>query len=100
MDEEVEKVILRIEEILSNPNDEPLDRLGSYIVGATLVREDIEPIFEACPPLEKIAELGADLETQGGTEYASKIFDEIERLFDELKKGRGTGGNSAGASRP
>lgn len=86
MDERVEAIIVRIEEILSNPSNEQADRLGSYIVGATLVQDDIEPVFEAYPLLEKIAELGADLETQGGTPYADTILEEIKTAFVELKQ--------------
>ena len=80
------EVVNRIEDILKNPKDEPADTLGSYIVGATLVRDDIEQYFEKYPLLENIAELGADLETQAGTEYAKDILAEIENKFRVLKE--------------
>lgn len=85
MSEEIQRIAARIEEILANKNNEPLDVLGSYIVGATLVRDDIEPHFKAFPLLEKIAELGADLETLAGSEHAEVVFAEIQDAFASLK---------------
>ena len=42
--------------------------IGSYIVGATIVREDYELYQERYPLIEQIADLGADLETLDGSQ--------------------------------
>ncbi len=86
MHNEIQAIISRIQEILLNRNKEPLDRLGSYIVGATIVRSDIDYYYDKYPLLEEVAELGADLETLGGSEYATKVFAEIKEKFRLLEE--------------
>lgn len=85
MNDEIGHIINRIEDILRNSRNEPADILGSYIVGATLARNDIDQHYKKYPLLEKVAELGADLETLGGSEYAENVLNEIRATFDILK---------------
>jgi hypothetical protein len=85
MDDDINKIIERIEEILLNPANEPIDMLGSYIVGATIVRDDIGRYYEKYPLLERVADLGADLETLGGSKHADGVLREIKIKFEELK---------------
>lgn len=86
MNSELLNIIIRLESILQNSQNEPADMLGSYIVGATLVRDDIKQYFNEYPLLERVAELGADLETLGGSPYADEVLAEIQQQFDALKK--------------
>ena len=83
---DIQGIIARLDEILQNKNDEPLDQLGSYIVGATLARDDIESYFNKFPELEEVAEFGAELETLSGTKYADEVFLKIRLKFDSLKQ--------------
>lgn len=82
----IQGIIARLDEILQNKNNEPLDQLGSYIVGATLARDDIENHFSKFPELEEVAELGAELETLSGSEYANEVFQKIRITLDSLKQ--------------
>lgn len=78
-------VIDKIKHILQNSKNEPLDCLGSYIVGATLARDDWEDVFQDNYPLiYEIAELGAELETTEDTEYATNIIHEIKEKLDQI----------------
>lgn len=86
MQDEVLAIVNRIEEIIRNESHQPIDVLGSYIVGATIVRDDAETIFEAYPDLEAIADLGSELETLSGTEHAEQVFNEIEEEFADFKQ--------------
>ncbi len=85
MNDEILNIISRIEYILQNLHGEPSNMLGSYIVGATIVRDDVEEYYKRYPLLEKIAEWGADLETLGGSKYAESVLIEIHETFRILK---------------
>lgn len=85
-DSEITSIVQRLDEIVQNKNNEPLDQLGSYIVGATLARDDSEVYCEAYPTLRVIAELGAELETMASEEEtASIVFTEIKDSLQSLK---------------
>ena len=78
-------VIDKIKHILQNSKNEPLDCLGSYIVGATLARDDWGDVFQDhYPLLDEIAELGAELETTEDAEYAANIIHEIEEKLGQI----------------
>lgn len=84
-DDRKQIVIDEIKHILQNSKNEPLDCLGSYIVGATLARDDWEDVFQDNYPLiYEIAELGAELETTEDTEYATNIIHEIKEKLDQI----------------
>lgn len=85
MKDEILNIISRIENILQNPRGETADMLGSYIVGATIVRDDIEQYYKKYPLLEEVAELGADLETLGDSKHAEVVLNEINEKFRILK---------------
>ena len=86
MDSKITEIILRIEEILANKQGVSIDYLGSYIVGATLARDDYEELAEACPQLTEVAELGATLETLANSPTtADEVLSELRREFDKLK---------------
>lgn len=81
------QIIERIEEILRNEHNEPAYMLGGYIVGATIVRDDIDKYYKKYPLLETIAELGADLETTNkDDEIALQVLEEIRDKFAILKQ--------------
>ena len=84
-DDRKQIVIDKIEHILQNNKNEPPDCLGSYIVGATLARNDWEDVFQDnYPLLDEIAELGAELETTEDTEYAANIIHEIKEKLGQI----------------
>ena len=75
----INTVYLRLKEIIKNEAREPLDKVGSYLVGCTLAVEGIESLFESYPTLEEIADIGSDLEYQG-----EEYFDEYHRKLKVL----------------
>jgi hypothetical protein len=81
----ITEIIIKIEKILLNKRGDSLDQLGSYIVGATLVRDDYEELVEAYPQLAEVAELAADLETLTASPEADDVFRALHREFDRLK---------------
>lgn len=84
-DDRKQIVIDKIKHILQSSKNEPLDCLGSYIVGATLARDDWEDVFQDnYPLLDEIAELGAELETTEDTEYAANIIREIKEKLGQI----------------
>lgn len=85
MNDEIISIINRIEAILQNPRSESADVLGSYIVGATIARDDIEEYYKKYPLLEEVAELGADLETLSDSKHAEVVLNEIHEKFQVLK---------------
>ncbi|HEU0266835.1 MAG TPA: hypothetical protein VFQ70_04365 [Candidatus Saccharimonadaceae bacterium] len=82
---DVYKIVDKIDYILRNVHSEPLDKLGSYIVGETIVRDDFEEIQEKYPLLESIAELGADLETLHNSPYAKEVYEDIVKTLNQFK---------------
>lgn len=85
MQEDVKIIINQISDILKNPKNESPDKLGSYIVGATIVREDIEEYYKKYPLLEEIAELGADLETLADSTHSEKVLADIHTKLKDLQ---------------
>ncbi|MFZ1302190.1 MAG: hypothetical protein WAQ27_06495 [Candidatus Microsaccharimonas sp.] len=82
----IETVITELQNILSNPTNVAPDMLGSYIVGATIVQDDSDVLFEKYPLLEELAELGADLETLGSSPEALQVLSEINAKLEILSK--------------
>lgn len=60
----------------SDEQGEPLDKIGSYIVGETIVHYDYEEIQKKYPLLENVAELSSYLETLGDSKYAEEVYEE------------------------
>jgi hypothetical protein len=83
-------VYLRLNEIIKNEAQKPLDQVGSYIVGCTLAAEGIERLFESYPTLVKIADIGADMEYQG-EEYLQEYYQSLKKLLVELETEVGNG---------
>jgi len=81
----IQEIIKKLDEISANPDNEPLHTLGSYIVGATIIRDDIEELQEQYPGLELIGDLGAELETLGGSEYEPIVFQEFQNALAHFK---------------
>lgn len=46
---------------MENSGNETPEKLGSYIVGCTVVQDDIDKYYDQYPVLIDIAELGANL---------------------------------------
>jgi hypothetical protein len=85
MNDAIIDIIIRIEKILLNEKKDSIDILGSYIVGATIAREDYEFYQNKYTLLDEIAELGADLETLKGNE-AEVSLKEIKSKLNLLKQ--------------
>lgn len=77
----IKTIYLRLNEIIKNEAQEPLDQVGSHIVSCTVVVEGIERLFESYPTLEEIADIGSDLEYQG-----EEYFEEYHQKLKELLK--------------
>ena len=82
---DINEIINNIDKILMNEQGDTLDQLGSYIVGVTIVQDDYEELQKNYPLLESIAELGAELETQGNTPYAKEVHRQIIKSLHRLK---------------
>lgn len=81
----INEIIATLEKIALNTNDAPLHILGGYIVGATIVRDDIETLYDIYPELEIIAELGAELETIEDPATAAPVFEEFKHRLAQFK---------------
>lgn len=75
----------RLVGIMSNSHNESLDKLGSYIVGCTIVLDDIDEYYKDYPVLEEVAELGAELETVSDRQYQIELLDKIKAKLVLLK---------------
>ncbi len=82
----IQEIIKRLDEISANKDNKPLYMLGSYIVGATIIREDIDELYEKYPGLENIAELGADLETLEGSIHEKIVFEQFQNALQNFKQ--------------
>ena len=82
---DVYKIVYKIDKILRNTHNEPLDKLGSYIVGETIVQDDFEEIQKKYPLLENIAELGAELETLHNSPSAKEVHEDIVNTLNQFK---------------
>jgi len=81
----IEIIISAIDKILHQTGHKSADEIGSYIVGATIVRDDIDDYYKKYPLLEEVAELGAELETIKDSYLAQDKLAEIKKKFHELK---------------
>lgn len=82
-----EAVVTRLNEIVEMEGKEPLDQLGSYIVGALIVDDEADKLSETDEALERIASLGSDLEiSNGGDEWMQKDWQEVKLLVGKLSK--------------
>lgn len=82
---DIHQIASRIDEILKNERNESLDTVGCYIVGETIVQDDFEEVQDKYPLLERIAELGADLETLEDSKYSNVVYDDMVRTFNQFK---------------
>ena len=85
MNARLNEIVKRIEQILLNENNDSLDTLGSYIVGATIVRDDYDFYKNKYQLLDEIAELGADLETIKDSK-AEVVLNNIESKLSLLRQ--------------
>lgn len=81
----IKEIIQTLDDISANKDNQPLYILGGYIVGATIVRDDIEELYVKYPGLETIADLGADLETLEDEVYALSVFKEFQNALMHFK---------------
>ncbi len=81
----IQDIFTRIEQILTNKEGEPLSQLGSYIVGCTVVLDNIDDYYKKYPLLEEIAELGSELEVQD-ERYHHEYVTSIKKKMLKLKK--------------
>ncbi|MBC7764145.1 hypothetical protein H7Y29_00345 [Microbacteriaceae bacterium] len=86
MSNAIHEIIARIDQILLNEKNETLDVLGSYIVGATIIRDDYEYYQDKYPILAVVADLGAELETLKGSEHERIVFEDLKNNFTHLKQ--------------
>lgn len=78
-------IVVRLNEIVAMEGKEPLDLLGSYIVGALIVDDVADKLCETSETLSRIADLGSDLEVStDGDEWMQKDWQEVRLLVDKL----------------
>jgi len=83
----IQDIIKTLETIAENIDSQPLHILGGYVVGATIVRDDIDELNSRYPELERISELGAELETiEDDNEYAASLFQQFQQALIHLKQ--------------
>lgn len=82
--DDINAIYDQISKILKNDQKHPFKKMGSLIVGCTIVRNDIEWYYEKYPPLLDVAELGASLEHEGG-EYQKEIIEQIRYKMQQLR---------------
>lgn len=85
MKPDITPIIARLQEILDNAHNNSPDVIGGFIVGATIVRDDIDSLYDQYPDLEEIAEFGAELETVRDIHYANELLRKIRVKLDNLK---------------
>jgi hypothetical protein len=83
--DDISGIISSIDDILINSKEESPDALGSYIVGATILREDYDYYQLKYPLLDDLAEKSSELETLGGSE-AKEALGVIENMLRTLKQ--------------
>jgi len=82
----INDICKRLQKILANKDDESPETLGGYIVGCTIIPDDIEAYYVDYPVLDEIADLGSDLEIgnygnkQDGYSYLSQINNKVKEL--------------------
>ena len=80
-----------LQDILANEKNDAPETLGAYVVGCTIVPDDIESYYKEYPILEEIAELGSDLEIanyekgKDGYYYIGLIRDKVIELKQNIK---------------
>lgn len=83
----IQEIINRLDEISANKDKEPFHVLGGYIVGTTIVRDDIEELDEQYPGLELIGDIGFELETiSNDDEYAALLFGQFQNALSYLRE--------------
>lgn len=82
----IQEIIKTLDDISANKDNQPLYILGGYIVGATIVRDDIDELYIKYPGLEMIADLGADLETLEDDAYAYTVFKKFQNALMHFKE--------------
>lgn len=77
----------RLSEIVADEDNEALDQLGSYIVGALIVDDEADELCQNNEMLARIADLGSNLEIRnGGDEWMQKDWQELKQLVDKLNQ--------------
>ncbi len=80
----IEDIYNRIEDILVNSKNEPLNLLGSYIIGCTFVLDDIHEYYDKYPILDEIVGLSAELEATDDISMQEQIIHEIKSKLADL----------------
>jgi hypothetical protein len=84
MKDNVLLIVNRIQDILDASETTSPEIIGGYIVGTTIVRDDIDTFYKEYPILEEIAELGAELETARDQDYGNELLEQIQVKFHIL----------------
>lgn len=82
----INEIIKTLDVISENKDNKLLYILGGFIVGATIVRDDIDDLYIQYPGLESIAELGAELETLEDNALATPVFKQFQDSLAYFKK--------------
>lgn len=85
IDNNINKVINLIHNIIVNEDKEPLDVLGGKIVGLIGGMENIEIMYDHYPLLEVIANLGSELKFTTDKDQAQRIYSNIQEYLIQLR---------------
>jgi|GEM_PF-293548 len=81
----LQDIVVRLNEIIEMEGKESLDQLGSYIVGTLIVDEVGWTLYETNETVQRIADLGADIETgKSEDEWVQEGWKEIKDLVSKL----------------
>lgn len=80
-----QNIITRLNKIVALEGKEPLDQLGSYIIGTLVIDDAAGQLCQTDETLARIADLGGDLEvSNGGEEWMKKDWQEVKQLVAKL----------------
>ena len=83
----IQEIIKTLDEISANKKNEPFHTLGGYIVGTTMVRDDIDDLYQQYPGLEQIADIGSELElSEYDQAYAATLFKQFQNALTHFKQ--------------
>lgn len=84
MEQLVIQIIIDVEKIVST-GSETLQQRGSYIMGATMFRDDYDDIIVFEPMIEELAESASNLEIEKNEKYAQFKYDQILYILYKIK---------------
>lgn len=81
----VKEIINNIDRFIDNTTM-PKDQIASYIVGATMMRDDYDDIIAIAPEIEELAEMASDFEvTSPNNIYINQYYEDMLKTIEKIK---------------